>query len=321
MSSSFGVRLRSHRESQHISLATVATQTKIKQSLLEALERDDVSHWPTGLFGRSYIRAYAQAVGLDPVATVREFLESYPGTIESEPVSLDDARGLIDERSNRRPPPRIKFLIESAIDAIHTRRAELGRRRPSRVDRPPALAPVVAPVESVATTRVASEPVPSAVEPTAALDFPYIAHLCTRLACAQEAHEVGAALEDAASLLDAVGVILWAPDALGVALLPVFAYGYADEVIAQMPRISLDANNATTEAFKTQATCIVNGGGRGTGAIVAPLLTPSGCAGVLALELRDGAEQREDVRAAVAILAAQVSTLMGFSVLAQTRSA
>jgi hypothetical protein len=34
------------------------------------------------------------------------------------------------------------------------------------------------------------------------------------------------------------------------------------------------------------------------------------------VELRNGAEQREDVRAAITILAAQVSTLMGFSVLA-----
>jgi hypothetical protein len=47
--------------------------------------------------------------------------------------------------------------------------------------------------------------------------------------------------------------------------------------------------------------------------VVAPLLTPTGCAGVLALELRNKAERREDVRAAVTILAAQVSTLVGAS--------
>jgi hypothetical protein len=42
-------------------------------------------------------------------------------------------------------------------------------------------------------------------------------------------------------------------------------------------------------------------------------LTPPGCTGVLALELRNKAERREDVRAAVTILAAQVSTLVGAS--------
>ena len=39
--------------------------------------------------------------------------------------------------------------------------------------------------------------------------------------------------------------------------------------------------------------CIVNGSDVSTGAIVAPLLTPLGCAGVLAVEVRNGAEQRK----------------------------
>jgi hypothetical protein len=42
---------------------------------------------------------------------------------------------------------------------------------------------------------------------------------------------------------------------------------------------------------------------------------------VLAVEVKSGAERREDVRSALTILAAQISTLMGFSVLAQTMSA
>ena len=99
-------------------------------------------------------------------------------------------------------------------------------------------------------------------------------------------------------------------------LTPVFAHGYPDEIIAHMSRVSTDANNASAEAFRTLTTCIVNGSELSTGAIVAPLLTPLGGAGVLAVELRNGAEQREDIRAAITILAAQVSTLMGFSVLA-----
>ena len=60
---SFGARLRQRRERQHIALSTIAEQTKIKLSLLEALERDDVSHWPSGIFRRAFIRAYAHAIG------------------------------------------------------------------------------------------------------------------------------------------------------------------------------------------------------------------------------------------------------------------
>jgi len=46
MPESFGARLRQRREEQQIALSAIAEQIKIKSSLLEALERDDVSHWP-----------------------------------------------------------------------------------------------------------------------------------------------------------------------------------------------------------------------------------------------------------------------------------
>jgi len=78
MVQSFGARLREQRERKTISLIAISEQTKIKPSLLEALERDDVSHWPTGIFRRAFIRAYASAIELDPDVVVREFLEKYP---------------------------------------------------------------------------------------------------------------------------------------------------------------------------------------------------------------------------------------------------
>ena len=46
MPESFGARLRQQRERQQIALTAIAEQTKIGLSLLEALERDDLSHWP-----------------------------------------------------------------------------------------------------------------------------------------------------------------------------------------------------------------------------------------------------------------------------------
>src|SRR5262245_18686487 len=110
MTSTFGERHRLQREQKQISLDAVAEQTKIKQSLLEALERDDLSHWPLGLFGRSYIRSYAQAVGLDPVATVREFLEHQPGSTDSADA-MSDVNALTPQKASRRPPTRLEFLI------------------------------------------------------------------------------------------------------------------------------------------------------------------------------------------------------------------
>jgi Helix-turn-helix domain len=327
MTSTFGERLRLQREQKQIPLTAVSEQTKIKLSLLEALERDDLSHWPLGLFGRSYIRSYAQAIGLDPTATLREFLERHPGSTEPASAALSDVREVTPEKAGRRPPTRLEVLIDSAIDAFHARRSEMAQRpttSPSEglapASQPP---PPIAYSESVAPrqrSEVFPTPLPS-LPGQENIDLPSVAHLCTRLACAQEADDVTAVLEEAALLLDLAGVILWVPDTLGVALTAVFAHGYPDEVLAPLARVTTDADNASAEAFRTGRMCIVSSGDVSTGAIVVPMLTPMGCAGVLAVEVRNGAERREDLRAALTILAAQVSTLMGFSLLAQTMSA
>jgi len=78
MTESFGTRLRRERERRQVSIVDIAARTKIQASFFEALERDDVSRWPSGIFRRSFMRAYAGAIGLDANATVREFLEQFP---------------------------------------------------------------------------------------------------------------------------------------------------------------------------------------------------------------------------------------------------
>lgn len=57
-----------------MSLADIAATTKISPAALEALERNEVQRLPGGIFGRAIVRSYALAVGLDPEATVSEFL-------------------------------------------------------------------------------------------------------------------------------------------------------------------------------------------------------------------------------------------------------
>jgi len=79
---SFGARLRYERERRQIGLKSVAEGTKIGVGLLEGLERDDVSRWPSGIFRKSFVRAYAAAIGVDPDAVVREFVERYPDPLE-----------------------------------------------------------------------------------------------------------------------------------------------------------------------------------------------------------------------------------------------
>lgn len=75
---SFGRRLRAERERRRIALEAIAANTKIGIGLLRGLERDDLSRWPAGIFRRSFVRSYAEAIGLDGDDTLREFLERFP---------------------------------------------------------------------------------------------------------------------------------------------------------------------------------------------------------------------------------------------------
>jgi cytoskeletal protein RodZ len=86
---SFGARLRHERERRQIALKSIAERTKISVRFLEGLERDDLSRWPGGVFRKSFVRAYAVCVGLDPDVVVREFVELYPDPREIAPASPD----------------------------------------------------------------------------------------------------------------------------------------------------------------------------------------------------------------------------------------
>ena len=93
MTDSFGARLRAERERKRIALKAIAQSTKISVALLQALERDDASRWPSGIFRRAFIRAYAEAIGLDPGPIVREFLERFPDPAsEGVPEIAKDGR-------------------------------------------------------------------------------------------------------------------------------------------------------------------------------------------------------------------------------------
>jgi hypothetical protein len=61
-----------------LSLEELSVQTKVSVDLWDGMEKNDFSRWPTGVSARSYIRAYAEAVGADPNATVDEFCRLVP---------------------------------------------------------------------------------------------------------------------------------------------------------------------------------------------------------------------------------------------------
>ena len=295
MDPSFGVRLRSQRERQQITLRTIADQTKIKLALLEALERDDVSQWPGGIFRRSHIRAYAQAIGLEPDAVVREFLEVHPDPAEEIPDILEAAQHAGGESASRPPHTRIRFLVDAAVDAVR------GRRRQRLVTRDNGT------TLEAATMAAVEEPPSNDIE----RELTSLAQLCTRISRAQDLREVVPVLEDASGLVDAVGLILWLWDQDGGVLTPVLALGYSNEMVARLPNVPRHADNAIGAAFRSAETRIVPGTDAETGAVVVPAVTAAGCVGVLALELPAPGERRAFVCAVASILTAQLAGLVG----------
>jgi transcriptional regulator with XRE-family HTH domain len=295
MPESFGARLRQQRERQQIALLTIAEQTKIKLSLLDALERDDVSHWPAGIFRRAFIRAYAHAIGLEPDEVVREFLELHPDPIEvvaTVPALSAIAPGVDDGAVSAGPPTRLRYSVDSAIQYV-SRLWTVQRRRSAGEGLPAADRPAV------------KVPIPSETDLLAA------AHLCTELGRIDETRKAAPLLPEVARILDAVGVIVWTWDEQATELRPALAHGYSDKVLAQLPRVKRDADNATASAFRSAQTCFVNGNALVSGAVVVPLMTSAGCVGVLAIELPHGNEQSGSVRALLTIFAAQLARVVG----------
>ena len=379
MPESFGARLRQQREARQIDLVAISEQTKIKLALLEALENDDVSHWPSGIFRRAYIRAYAQFIGLDPDAMLREFLEVHPDPGDAIVASVAGAAAAEEEYAKHAPSMRFRSIVGTALgsltrlrrpggderrsvartDDVHTssvtRAAQIEGSNALEIrgrmsDAPLELDGKFGPEQEIAREQaealveeVECGPVPN-VEPAEAEVAPLpppqppdpelppaiaaatadaagiqaaqdahdatletVARLCTEFGRVVERGAVRELLQQSADALGAAGLIVWLADDSGEALRPLLVHGYSDKILAQLPDVTRDADNATAAAFRTARSCEVAATAHTSGALVVPLLIPDGCAGVLAIELHQGARTSRS-RCAVAVLVAAALT-------------
>ena len=153
---------------------------------------------------------------------------------------------------------------------------------------------------------------PLATEPfiTPSPDLRLAADVCTDLGRLSSTSELNALLARTAQILNASGIIIWVVDASGVSLRPAIGHGYSETTLARHGTIACDSNNATAAAFRDTRMHVVPADASVAGAIVAPLASPSGCAGVVSLELNDGWESSEEVQSTAAIIAAQLATLV-----------
>lgn len=316
----FGARLRERREAQQIELSAIAEQTKIKRSLLEALERDDLSHWPSGIFRRAWLRSYAKAIGLDPDATVREFLEAHPDP-EDIPV-LNPASPAGPTQSEGDHGSSARWGIVGAALGTFSRRMRGPAQEASGIDPRPIIArPIdVEPPATEANTAPASPKPSDEAGPAASpkpmppeFDLPAVARICTQFGQVGSVKDVQPLLQEIATILEATGLIVWLWNSTGAALRPVLVHGYSAGVIARLPAVKKDADNPTAASFRTGQMREIDGGDSACGALVVPLLLRSRCIGVLAIELPPNRKLSESGRCIAVILAAALTQLVSRS--------
>jgi transcriptional regulator with XRE-family HTH domain len=122
-----GAWLRRERERAGVSLETIATRTKVARTLLDALERNDVSRWPNGIFRRAFVRGYASQVGLEPDYVVALFTRAFPdahGSPSSPPLDRATARAAGAAAS--RPEASLRLTLAPEVSRWQDALARLG---------------------------------------------------------------------------------------------------------------------------------------------------------------------------------------------------
>lgn len=318
MSQTFGARLREQRERHGVDLAAVAAQTKIKGALLQSLERDDVSQWPSGIYRRAYVRAYAQAIGLDADTVLREFMDAYPDPDEAAAAAADAAAAQ-NRAAAAAPQSRLREMFGSALGSLARLSGGPTASEKTRADTREDTQPHPSRLETQAPGAVPVTPVAAPAEVAPVQDLMALARLSTEFGKVDSAQDVQRLLKDAGRILEARGIIVWLWDTRAEGLKAVLVHGYSPKVRAQLPTVRRDDENPTAAAFRSRQTTAVGGSDRDGGALAVPLVGRSGCEGVLAIELSSGRERTPFLEAAATILAALIAQLVGRSHAAAAR--
>ncbi len=87
---SLGTDLKEARISKKISLEEISQKTRIPVKYLESIEEDRFEVFPSQVYAKGFIRAYAKIVGLDPMHLTRRFnAEFTPEEMRIQPMNAE----------------------------------------------------------------------------------------------------------------------------------------------------------------------------------------------------------------------------------------
>jgi len=153
------------------------------------------------------------------------------------------------------------------------------------------------------------DPIPAPiVERPPSIDLSAAAALSADLSQLTDQAALPQLLERAANILSARGLIIWM--GAGSELFAVAAHGYDEALLNRIRPIPRHAENVTAAAWRTGELITLPADAGGLAAIVAPLLGPAGCAGVLAAEVSGQRDPNEATQAMTMILASQLAGVL-----------
>lgn len=209
---------------------------------------------------------------------------------------------------------RLRFrgaLVAATVGAVWTIGLLLlawPRRDDQRMERSVEDLPA-APSEPIVTVAVEDViPPPPATRQVPSLDLEAVARTCTALASATSATALREILADASSAVSASGMIVWL--GAGEELFAVMGHGYDPRMLRRLGPIPRQASNATATAWRLAHPQLVAADSGRPAAVVVPLVGSQGCIGALSAELSSGRDPDASTQAVMALLAAQLSTIV-----------
>ena len=160
--------LKAAREQRGVSLRQISNKTKIPVAALEALEHNDISRLPGGLFSRAFVRSYALEVGLDPDQTIDKFVARFPEvSVTAAHAAAEQQQEEEEHNSNQQTAATFVRLILVSVPIVAAL-LYLGTVARRGVETPRTAEPVQRtavtsePLEATAAPPVAAAPVASA---------------------------------------------------------------------------------------------------------------------------------------------------------------
>jgi hypothetical protein len=110
-----GATLREARMRQRLDISDIEAQTKIRAKYLRALENEEWDLLPGPTFVKSFLRTYAEALGLDSRLVLEEYKLRHERLADHELLPIAPPSGRSERRQRRRSPGIARDVLVAAV--------------------------------------------------------------------------------------------------------------------------------------------------------------------------------------------------------------